>query len=283
LLIIARTIAAVITEAEDFRAESASLYALLTQVNEKDYAEPTLFKGWSANRVLHHLHTWNQAASTSLSDPERFAQYFNDLQSQIQAGKRMSDIELAFCEGAEGTALLDLWQETYLSCADLFADADPKQRVKWAGPDMSARSSITARQMETWAHGQAVFDRFGVTRVDFDRIRNIVYLGVNTFGWTFAVRGQQPPGAPPTVRLNAPSGAIWEWHADSTTGLIEGAATEFSQVVTQTRNILDTSLKVEGDVASLWMANAQCFAGGPEAPPAPGARHLQMGYTLSPS
>ncbi len=272
-----------ITEAEDFRAESASLYALLSDASERDFAQPTLFKSWSVNQILRHLHAWNQAASASLSDPGRFVQYLSDLQSHMQAGKGMSGMELAFCDGAEGTALLELWQETYLSCADLFAGADPKQRVKWAGPDMSARSSITARQMETWAHGQAIFDRFGVRRIDFDRIRNIAHLGVNTFGWTFATRGQQPPGAPPTVRLTAPSGTIWEWHADSASGLIEGAATEFCQVVTQTRNILDTSLKVTGEVATLWMANAQCFAGGPEEPPAPGARHLQMGYTSSPS
>ena len=38
---------------------------------------------------------------------------------------------------------------------------------------MSARSSISARLMETWAHGQAVYDRLGVVRVDTDRIRNI--------------------------------------------------------------------------------------------------------------
>ena len=30
-----------------------------------------------------------------------------------------------------------------------YGKADPKLRVKWAGPNMSARSSIKARQMET--------------------------------------------------------------------------------------------------------------------------------------
>ena len=54
-----------------------------------------------------------------------------------------------------------------------FAAADPKARVKWAGPDMSIRSSITARQMETWAHAQEVFDILGLERVESDRIRNI--------------------------------------------------------------------------------------------------------------
>jgi hypothetical protein len=54
--------------------------------------------------------------------------------------------------------------------------------------------------------------------------------------------------------------------------LLEGRATEFCQVVTQCRNIADTSLKVSGDVARQWMAVAQCFAGPPQDPPAPGVR-----------
>ena len=37
-----------------------------------------------------------------------------------------------------------------LEMTDRFAAADPKQRVQWFGPDMSVRSSITARLMETW-------------------------------------------------------------------------------------------------------------------------------------
>lgn len=41
---------------------------------------------------------------------------------------------------------------------------------------MSARSCITARQMETWAHGQEIFDALGVVRRDGDRIRNVAHL-----------------------------------------------------------------------------------------------------------
>jgi len=35
-------------------------------------------------------------------------------------------------------------------------------RVKWIGVDMSARSCLTARLMETWAHGQEIYDILGV-------------------------------------------------------------------------------------------------------------------------
>ncbi len=156
--------------------------------------------------------------------------------------------------------------------AERFVAAEPKARVKWFGPDMSVLSSISARLMETWAHGQAVYDLFGKTRADTDRIKNIAVMGINTFGWTFANRRIEPPGVRPNVRLVAPSGTLWEWPQSDCDDLIEGAAVEFCQVVAQTRNIADTSLKVAGKTATAWMAIAQCFAGPPENPPPPGAR-----------
>jgi uncharacterized protein (TIGR03084 family) len=128
---------------------------------------------------------------------------------------------------------------------------------------MSVRTGITARLMETWAHGQAVYDLLGVERIDTDRIRNIAQLGVNTFGWTFKTNGQTPPEVVPYVRLVAPSGAVWTFNAPSDTDRIEGSATEFCQVVTQVRNIADTQLTVVGDAAQRWMSIAQCFAGPP--------------------
>jgi uncharacterized protein (TIGR03084 family) len=77
------------------------------------------------------------------------------------------------------------------------------------------------------------------------------------------------------VRLLAPSGACWEWNAPSDTNRVEGDAVEFCQVVTQVRNIADTRLRVTGESARRWMSIAQCFAGAPADPPAPGTRFRQ--------
>jgi uncharacterized protein (TIGR03084 family) len=137
---------------------------------------------------------------------------------------------------------------------------------------MSVRSSITARLMETWAHGQEVYDVLGATRVDTDRIKNIAQLGVNTFAWTFLNRRLEIPADVPHVRLVAPSGAIWEWNPPSETNRVEGDASEFCQVVTQVRNLADTKLTVVGETAGRWMSIAQCFAGAASDPPAPGTR-----------
>jgi len=57
--------------------------------------------------------------------------------------------------------------------------------------------------------------------------------------------------------------------------MAEGSATEFCQVVTQCRNIADTSINVIGEAATKWVNIAQCFAGSPETPPAKGKRQLK--------
>ena len=61
--------------------------------------------------------------------------------------------------------LLMLWKEFYLKLTEKFKFEEPKKRVKWVGPDMSVLSSISARHMETWAHGQAIFDILGIERI----------------------------------------------------------------------------------------------------------------------
>ena len=130
----------------------------------------------------------------------------------------------------------------------------------------------TARLMETWAHGQEIYDLMRAQRTASDRIRNIAVLGVKTFGWTFVNRRVEVPSPPPYVRLVAPSGAIWEWNEPSGEEFVRGDAIDFCHVVTQGRNVADTQLKVGGDVARRWMSIAQCFAGGPAEPPKPGER-----------
>ena len=256
-------------QAEDFRAESRALHGLVAGTAPIRYKEPTQFKDWGIHDVLQHLHFWNRMAYLQLADEDDLVHH---LKSMATAGKSMRAYENEALGGIDGFTLVAEWEKQFEETADLFSVADPKARLKWAGPDMSARSSITARLMETWAHGQEVYDHLGVVRKNEDRIGNIVTLGINTFGWTYATRKEKPPGEMPYVVLMAPSGTQWTHGNPSEIERIEGRAEEFCQVVTQTRNIADTKLRVTGAVATDWMSKAQCFAGPPSAPPAAGSR-----------
>lgn len=258
-----------IPQANDFKAESMALYELLANVEANRFSEKTQFKKWTVNHILQHLHYWNTMADLSLVDEQLFVER---IQQMRDSGLNMRGFESYFLDNLSGKELLIQWHKFLPVVSEHFLVADPKMRLKWGGPDMSARSSITARLMETWAHGQEIYDHFGVERINTDRIKNIAYLGVNTYGWTYAVRGRQAPDERPYIKLNAPSGDTWKWNAPNERNFVFGDATEFCQVVTQSRNVAETQLTVVGDIANEWMSMAQCFAGAPEQPPAVGTR-----------
>ncbi|WP_164659619.1 TIGR03084 family metal-binding protein [Tropicibacter sp. Alg240-R139] len=257
-------------QATDFLAESEALNTAFGGVSGDQWNTVTQFKGWTLNDVLVHLHFWNQMADLSLTDVAAFQARLAETFAGIgKNGFRATENRMITLRGEE---LRAAWQTLYRDIGARWVDLDPKHRVKWAGPDMSVRSSITARQMETWAHGQEVFDVLGVQRVEQDWVKNIVVLGVNTFGWAYKVNGLDVPLVMPRLELTAPSGAVWEF-GEPSENKISGSAVEFAQVSAQTRNVGDTDLLIEGPEATKWMSIAQCFAGGPEQPPVRGLRH----------
>ncbi|HVS13249.1 MAG TPA: TIGR03084 family metal-binding protein [Thermoanaerobaculia bacterium] len=260
-------------QVEALREECDALGAVLEPLDDAAFETITLFKGWTFHDVVAHLHLFNWAADASIHRPEEFDRFWADLQRAMASGRTLREATDGWLGGAHNRAAFERWRDFYPGLCDRLDGVDPRQRVKWAGPPMSVRSSVTARQMETWAHGQEVWDALGLERVDTDRIENIAVLGVNTFAWTYRVRGLAVPAETPFVRLEAPSGAVWEWNAPNADHRVEGSATEFCQVVTQVRNVADTTLRASGPIAREWMTMAQCFAGPPESPPPPGARH----------
>ncbi len=266
-------------EAQDYLEECRSVSTAISNLSDEDYNRATQFKEWTIYDIMAHLHLWNMAADWTLNSPDKFAELMGDVIKVFQGGKTHQDLQRQWAkdQGLEtGSKLYKAWQDGFENVAQKYATADPEVRVRWGGPDMSTRSCIIARQMETWAHAQAIFDNLGLERVNADRIKNVAHIGVTTYSWSFKVNGLQPMLPKPYVRLTAPSGAIWEWNEPQTDNKVEGTATEFSQVVTQCRNIQDTSISMTGEAANKWMEIAQCFAGNPETPPEKGQRHLQI-------
>lgn len=260
-------------QAKDFLEESRDVAALINKLNDDDLQQKGDFKDWSIADIIGHLYFWNRMALLSLTDGEGFHSEFSPLAEYMLAGKDMKRYERDVHKDLQGVDLVAAWRAQFEDTAAAYMEADPSQRCVWAGPSMSARSSISARQMETWSHAQAIYDVLGKHRVETDRLRNIIVLGVNTFGWSFQVRGESVPEIKPFLELSAPSGEVWHFNEPSEVNVIRGAATEFAQIVTQTRNVADTALEMVGEVANAWMSNAQCFAGGPVKPPAKGQRY----------
>jgi len=138
--------------------------------------------------------------------------------------------------------------------------------VPWYGPDMSVASLVSARLMETWAHGQDIVDALGVARVPTARLRHVCHLGLRAVPFSYTNRRLPVPDAPVRAELVAPDGSTWRLGDPGATDVVSGPALHLALLVTQRRHRDDTTLRAEGPVADGWLSIAQAFAG----PPGPG-------------
>ncbi len=260
---------------EDLREEVDELHGFLQTLKPEDWERETGFMRWTPWDVVAHLHYYDRVSLAALEGEEAFASERETLMAAIGAGRTNKDLARERFGSLDAAGLLDAWRSTAHALCAALGRSDPKRRLPWFGPDMGVPMFTTARYMETWAHGQEVYDLLGASRTHSDRIKNIATIGMKTFGWTFVNRKLEIPGPAPHVRLVAPSGEVWEWNEPSETEWIRGDAVDFCHVVTQGRNVADTALEVSGPVATRWMSIAQCFAGGPVDPPKPGTRRPQ--------
>jgi uncharacterized protein (TIGR03084 family) len=134
---------------------------------------------------------------------------------------------------------------------------------------MSVMSKVTARLMETWAHGVDIGDAFGRVPVPSHRLRHVAHIGVGARPFSYLAHGREVPAEGVYVALDAPDSTVWEWGDPEAKNRVSGPALDFALLVTQRRNIADTTLVVSGDDALEWMSIAQAFAGppGPGRPP----------------
>ncbi len=256
----------------DLRAEGEQLYQFLLTLNEADWSRVTAFKSWTVNDVVAHLYFGDYLGVTSHRDPQAFKLFMAEVQN---SGQSLAEFTRQWLDNLCGIQMLERWRSQFVEMCDRFANSDPTLRLTWVGPDMGLPMFTTARLMETWAHSWAIYDLLGVQNVQTDRIKHIVTIGIKTYQWTFSNRGLPLPGPTPHICLQAPSGQLWTWNTEQCENKISGDAVEFCQVVTQVRNIADTTLELVGEPARQWMKIAQCFAGPVEEPPTKGLRAPQ--------
>jgi uncharacterized protein (TIGR03084 family) len=248
----------------DLAAEQEALVRVLDRLSAKEWDVPTHAPEWSVRDQVSHLSYFDEAAGRAITDPEAFAAEVRDA---IQAGS--FDLDAPYMAQGRDMApgeVLDRWRGASKALIVTAGTLDPKSRVPWYGPAMSAASFITARLMETWAHGLDVVDVVDGERPDTDRLRHVAFLGVRARPYSYIVRGMEAPATPVRVELTSPSLETWVLGDADTGDLVRGTATDFCRVVTRRRHLADTSLKVSGAAAEEWMGIAQAFAG----PPGPG-------------
>ena len=257
----------------DVLAECEEIHAFVATLEPGEWQRRTAFYEWTVYDEVLHMHFLDLLGLMSLQDTAAFLQIVQKVNAESAlpgySFRAYTDEFMGLVAPAD---LMQRWRATYVRMCEVFAAADERARMKWFGPDMSIRSFATARQMEVWAHGQDIYDLYGVRRAATARLRNIALLGVRTYGWSFANRRLPVPEPEPYVRLGGPAGDTWEWNDPGSPYQVAGSAEDFCLVVTQRRHVDDTGLRTQGAAAAQWMQIAQCFAGPPANGPRPGER-----------
>ena len=243
----------------DLAAEVDALAAVVTSLGDGAWGAATPAPGWDVGDQVVHLVMFDERCMWGIADPERFDEDMKTLGSRggmdaIHAGLRsLSRAELT-----------DRWLAGAAALRETGRAADPKARCRWYGPSMSAKSMLTARLMETWAHGYDICDTVGTVLPATDRLKHVAHIAVNARPFAFATNKRPAPVTDVLVELVAPSGATWTW-GESSTDIVRGSALGFCLAATQRRHVDDCGLKVRGDVAREWMSIVQAFAGPPGA------------------
>jgi uncharacterized protein (TIGR03084 family) len=254
----------------DLAAEHAALDAIVEVLDPAQWSLPTPSPGWSVADQIGHLAYFDRTAVVAIEQPERFAELRDALFSAALGDPAAADeLTLGAARAMTPAELLEHWRQgraELLAAAGALGD---DTRVVWYGPSMSARSFLTARLMETWAHGQDVVDAVGAHRPPTDRLVHVAQMGVITRGWSYLNRGEEPPAEEVRVELTTPGGEQRSWGPEGAPDVVRGPLVDFCLVVTQRRRVSDTDLVVIGAAAEGWMARAQAFAGPPTDGPTP--------------
>ena len=250
-----------------------ALENMVRGLDEKEWEGKVLFDDWTIKDEISHLAVFDRFAFLSVTAPDRFRKKRDFIV------KNLTDFDQTLQKmNAQGNVLtvpelLSWWRTERERLLTAYAGLDPGLRVPWFGPSMSARSSATARLMETWAHGQDIMDTLGVKRKATERLRHIAHMGVNTFAWAFKNRRLPVPEESVRVDLMLPNEKKCSWGPVISDDNVNGSCLDFCLAATQRRNVQDTDLKIQGIVANRWMAIIQAFAGPPENAPSPGYPH----------
>lgn len=246
----------------DIEAETADLRSLIADLPDGSagWDAPTPATGWAVRDQISHLAFFDDVAVRSATDPEGFT---SEVLPMLADGRISPDTIAERYRPIPGAELLSWFDGARSALVAAFAAIDPSVRVPWFGLPMSTASSLTARIMETWAHGQDVADALGVRREPTARLRHVVRIGVRARDYAFGARGVAAPDEEFRIELTAPDGSLWTYGPEDAAQRVTGPALDFCLLATQRAHRSDLALRAEGADADLWLDIAQAFAGPP--------------------
>src|SRR3989442_43861 len=173
----------------DLIAEQRELQARLHALDADGWLRPTPARGWDVRDTVAHLaDTDEMAIATATAAPGSI----NERPAAGAWGEDLTYQGVLYGRRRTGTAVLAWWEATTAAERDMFESLDPNERVPW-GIGMRPPSFVTARLMETWAHGLDVCAAVGVGPRDSDRLAHVAWLATRALPYAYTVAGREPP------------------------------------------------------------------------------------------
>jgi uncharacterized protein (TIGR03084 family) len=219
---------------DELDAEQRELDSFLSHLDDAQWELPTPAAGWRVRHQVAHLAFFDDVgASCVAGDAEPLLGI-----RRLAPGRTEDEVSLAVLEPflhLPPAELLSTWRRARTLLRSAFLDARPDQKVMWAAGPMALPSFVTARLMETWAHGLDCFAAVGVAPVETSRIRHVCRIGYRALPYAFRRAGREMPGSLDDLRLEllGPTGERWTFGPDSAKNVVRGPAGEWARVAVQ--------------------------------------------------
>ena len=239
----------------DLEAEQLELQAVVAAIDADAWLAATPAWGWDVRDTIAHLADTDEMAI----DTVRGGPYaINDVAAGAASGADVTYHGVLRGRRLTGRDVAGWWLDTSAAERSMLLDLPADARVPW-GIGMRTPSFVTARLMETWAHGLDVRAALGVPAVDTDRLAHVAWLATRALPYAYSVAGMQPTEAPLRVELSLPSGVPWTFGPETAADRITGSAGDYCRVFVHRRRPADSNLVIEGDTARTAIAVARAF------------------------
>jgi uncharacterized protein (TIGR03084 family) len=239
----------------DLEAEHRELHEVVAALTPEEWLTPTPAWGWDVRDTIAHLADTDELAVGTATGGD-YA--LNNVAARAASSEDVTYHGVLRGRRLAGADVGAWWERTSTAIRATLGTMPADARIPW-GIGMRTPSLITARMMETWAHGLDVRAALGADAPDSDRLAHVAWLATRALPYAFSVAGREMPAAALRVELALPSGAAWTYGPEAATDRITGSAGDYCRVFVQRRSLADTSLEIEGDAAEAAMSVARAY------------------------
>ena len=241
---------------DDLEAEQQRLADILGALGADQWRSPSWAAGWTVADVMLHLAQSEEAVAASVAGGSAGPGAINR-----SLGATTDEVaeQAVRAQRAEGSQVLQRWQQARVASLAALRAADPQQRVPWVDAPLKPATLATTRLAEHWAHGLDVTVPLGIAFPDTERLRHIAWLAHRTLPYAFAGAGY--PVAEVRCELTAPDGGSrWRFGPPDADSAITGPAGAFCRVAVRRLAAAQSGLDLTGPDAATALRLVRTYA-----------------------